>query len=51
MRWLLAPVLMLSLAIASAQTYVSTPDTSAQVSSSTTNDSLPDAPEGSCAPD
>jgi hypothetical protein len=57
MRWLLAPVLMLSLAIASAQTYVSTPypsasaSSSAPASSSPTNDSLPDAPDASNTPD
>jgi hypothetical protein len=50
MRWLSVPVLILSLATASAQTYVSTPSTSAPTSSSSTNDSLPDAPDASHSP-
>jgi hypothetical protein len=50
MRWLSVPVLMLSLATASAQTYVSAPYTSAPTSSSSTNDSLPDAPDASNPP-
>ena len=47
MRWLFVPVLMLSLATASAQTSVGTSSTFAPVSSSSpsTNDSLPDAPD------
>jgi hypothetical protein len=53
MRWLFVPVLMLSLATASAQTNVGTSFTFAPVSSSSpsTNDSLPDAPDAANTPD
>jgi hypothetical protein len=52
MRWLLVAVLMLSLANASAQMRATPPYPSASVSSSTSpNDSLPDAPNPSAASD
>jgi hypothetical protein len=50
MRWLSVPVLILAMATASAQTYVSAPYTSAPTSSSSTSDSLPDAPDAANPP-